>query len=193
MNPKVYLAGPDVFLRHATARAAEKKAICAAHGLVGVSPLDTPEGVPPAWDALPDWHRIARCNEAHIASCVAVIADLTPFRSPSADAGTVYEVGYARGLGLPVFAYSNVATGYTARVLAQLGAAARPDEAGPRDADDMLVEDFGLHDNLMIDAGIATGGGGLVARDCDAAARWSDLSSFTRAVELARLRLCGVG
>ena len=89
MSPRVYLAGPDVFMRDAEGRAAAKKAICAAHGLVGVSPLDVPDDEPAAWAALPQWHRIARRNEAHITAAAAVVADLTPFRSPSADAGTV--------------------------------------------------------------------------------------------------------
>jgi nucleoside 2-deoxyribosyltransferase len=187
MSVRVYLAGPDVFLRDAEARAAAKKAICARHGLTGVSPLDTPDHEPAGWDALPEWQRIARHNEAHIAAATAVVADLTPFRGASADAGTVYEVGYARGLGRPVFGYSTVAAGYTDRVLALLGATVPPD--AERDGDDLLIERFGLHDNLMIDAGIATGGGVLLAEDVPRHARWTDLSLFTRCVEMVAAHL----
>jgi nucleoside 2-deoxyribosyltransferase len=37
---RVYLAGPDVFLPDPHGRAAVRKAICARHGLSGISPLD---------------------------------------------------------------------------------------------------------------------------------------------------------
>ena len=37
----------------------------------------------------------------------AIIANLTPFRGPSADAGTVYELGYMAGRGKLCLAYSN--------------------------------------------------------------------------------------
>ena len=117
MNPRVYLAGPDVFFRDAEAWAEHRKAICAEHGLVAVSPLDPLAEEAADWAELPEWQRIAWRNEAHIRSCDAVIANLTPFRGPSADAGTVYEVGFARALGRVVFGYTNSAVPFTQRTL----------------------------------------------------------------------------
>ena len=38
--PRIYLAGPEVFLPDAQAMGARKAALCAAHGLEGVFPLD---------------------------------------------------------------------------------------------------------------------------------------------------------
>ena len=38
--PKVYLAGPDVFLPSAVALGQQKREVCAAHGLEGLFPLD---------------------------------------------------------------------------------------------------------------------------------------------------------
>jgi nucleoside 2-deoxyribosyltransferase len=186
MPIRVYLAGPDVFLPQAAARAEAKRAICTRHGLAGVSPLDPLDAEPAAWTALPEWQRIARRNEAHIAACAAVLADLTPFRGPSADVGTVYEIGYARGLGRPVFGYATVAASYTGRVRAAL--ATVPDGSSWRDADDMLVEDFGLHDNLMIDNAVLEAGA-IVTEDCPPEARWHDLAVFERCVALAASRL----
>ena len=58
---------------------------------------------PAEWASFPFWRKIAMRNETHIRSCQAVIANLTPFRGPSADVGTVYEVGFARALGLLIF------------------------------------------------------------------------------------------
>ena len=37
---KIYLAGPDVFLPDAVEIGRQKAAICAAHGLAGLYPLD---------------------------------------------------------------------------------------------------------------------------------------------------------
>ena len=37
----------------------------------------------------------------------AIIANLTPFRGPSADAGTVYELGYMAGRGKLCLGYCN--------------------------------------------------------------------------------------
>jgi nucleoside 2-deoxyribosyltransferase len=177
-----------VFLPDPFARVAALKEICARHGLLGVSPLDALAGEPAAWSALPEAHRIAQRNEAHIRTCQALIANLTPFRSSSADAGTVLEVGFARALGLPVFAWSNDARPFTERTRAFLGAAARRGADGLRDAEGLLVEDFSLADNLMIEGAVLASGGTLTLGDVPESARWQDFGAFARAVgALARL------
>ncbi len=135
-------------------------------------------------------------NEAHIRTSVAVIANLTPFRSPSADVGTVYEIGFARALGLPVFGYTNTAQKFTRRTIdfasANGGANA---EAGRilRDADGLLVEQFGLVENLMIEAGIVGSLGALVLPETEPADRWADLATFERCVRIAAAALSGTG
>jgi nucleoside 2-deoxyribosyltransferase len=181
---RVYLAGPDVFLPDPLARAARLKAVCARHGLRGVSPLDGLEGGdPPAWATLPEPLRIARRNEAHIAGCAALIANLTPFRGPSADPGTVFELGYMRALGRPVFGWSNSAVSFAARTRAFLKT--RPAEA-------LAVEDFPeMTDNLMIDSAIHASGGRMVTRDVAEAARWHNLAAFKAVVALAAATLKG--
>lgn len=181
---RVYLAGPDVFLREADAWLARKKAVCARAGLAAVSPLDPLPGEPAAWSALPEWRRIALRNEAHIRGSDALIANLTPFRGPSADPGTVYEIGFMRALGRPVFGYATTALPFVERTLDCLGLS----RAGVvSDVDGMAIEAFGLFDNLMIEAGIIGSGGVLVVEDCPAAGRWTDLRAFERCVrEVAR-------
>ncbi len=131
---RVYLAGPDVFHPDAAARAVRMKAACARHGLVGVFPLDDAPG--PLPDA-PEWLRIFAANEAHIRGCDAMLANVTPFRGPSADVGTAWEMGFMRALGRPVVAWSEEVRDYAARVA----------------PDGLLVEDFGLADNLMLEGG----------------------------------------
>lgn len=173
---RVYLAGPDVFLPDPHARAARLKAICAQYGIEGVSPLDALEAEPASWQTLSEALRIARRNEAHIAGCDALIANLTPFRGPSADVGTVFEIGFMRALGRPVFGWSNDAGDFAARTRAATGA------SGERDAAGMLIEDFGLADNLMIEGAIDASGGAMVRAECPAQQRWTRLDAFEACV-----------
>ena len=128
----------------------------------------------------PLWRRIAVRNEAHIRSCRAVIANVTPFRGPSADVGTVYEIGFARALGLKLFGYATVATPLLERTRAHLGDVTAT-EGGWRDADGLLVEQFGRFDNLMIEAGLFGSGGTLITADVPD--RWRDLTVFEACVQ----------
>jgi len=48
-----------------------------------------------------------KANEAMMIQADAVIANLTPFRGPGADAGTVYELGFMAGGGKLCLAYCN--------------------------------------------------------------------------------------
>jgi len=187
-RPRVYLAGPDVFLPDPATWMERKKAICAAYGLTGVSPLDQADTTPPEWAAMPEWRQIALRNEAHIRTCAAVVANLTPFRGPSADVGTVYEVGFARGLGRLVFGYATVTASFHERTLAAVAASQDHDGAW-RDQDGMLVEQFDLFDNLMIEAGLAASDSVPVREDAD---RWRDLSVFERCVAAAARRLAEI-
>lgn len=178
---RVYLAGPEVFLPDAIAVAAAKKRICAAHGLEGVFPLDPPPAAPAA--DRPYWMRIYLGNEAHIRSCAGLIANLTPFRGPSADVGTVFELGFMRALGRPVMGYSTVAADFLARTRGFLGdAARRRADGGWQDADAMGLEDFGLADNLMVDGGIEAAGGAFEREEAPPGQRWHDLRAFERCV-----------
>src|SRR6185369_9765784 len=109
---KIYLAGPDVFLPDAVEIGRRKAEICARHGLIGLYPLDN-ELAPAAGTVS---LTIFKGNEAMMDAADAIIANLTPFRGPGADAGTVYELGYMAGRGKLLFAYSNDPTIYAERV-----------------------------------------------------------------------------
>jgi nucleoside 2-deoxyribosyltransferase len=145
-----------------------------------------------AWAELAEWQRLALRNEAHIRSCDAVIANLTPFRGPSADVGTVYEMGFARALGRIVFGYAATSVPFLRRTLDHGGDSIRPDPDGTYwDADGLLVEQFGLFDNLMIEGAITDSGGTLVVEACPPDFRWRDLVAFERCVQAAAERLVG--
>src|ERR1700744_5990835 len=78
----------------------------------------------------------------------AVIANLTPFRGPGADAGTVYELGYMTGRGKPCFGYSNDPSAYADRVRNFTTVSSRGGHL--TDAEGLTVENFALTDNLMM-------------------------------------------
>lgn len=121
------------------------KALCAQYGFLGVYPLEAEL----ASGGEPLSRRIYETNIASIRACDAMIANLSPFRGPSADAGTIFEVGFAIALGMPIFAHADATTTYAARVAQSHGPLY--DEDGRMFAvDGMSVENFDLIDNLMI-------------------------------------------
>lgn len=176
---RAYLAGPDVFLPGAIRHARAKVAICARHGLQGCPPLNEDTG---ALGLLPDaeaWRMIYAKDLAMMEAADLVIANLTPFRGASADAGTLVELGWFLGRGRPVFGYSNTATPFAERSRALL--AAMPD-AMPG----LSVEGFGLPDNLMIPGAVLGGGGHPMVLPEDGRCRAFDaLDVFERCVALA--------
>ncbi len=134
---RVYLAGPEVFRRDAREEGERLKALCAAHGLTGVYPLDGGTGDETALD-------IRRRCQMSIERVDAVIANISPFRGAHMDPGTAWEIGYAEARRLPVVLWSNDPRSLAARI-----PGVRHLE-GLRDADGHLVEDFDQPENLMI-------------------------------------------
>lgn len=149
--PRVYLAGPEVFFPAPLhkAIAARKKAILESHGLTGIDPLDTEITVDETIPSHQQARRIYQANRELMDSCDAIIANLTPFRSISADPGTVYEVGYMTGQG-------KLAVGFT---LDERDYRQRSGSRDGFDANGHSIEDFSLSDNLMIECGILVSGG----------------------------------
>jgi nucleoside 2-deoxyribosyltransferase len=142
---KIYLAGPEVFLPDAGIVGKLKKDTCARFGLEGLFPLDN-EIAQGDGASL----QIFRANTAMMDAADAIIANLTPFRGPSADPGTVYELGYMAGRGKVCLGYSNVAGTYLDRVRSR-GAIRKDEQRGDYfDDQGWIVEDFSLADNLMI-------------------------------------------
>jgi nucleoside 2-deoxyribosyltransferase len=189
---RVYLAGPDVFLPEPHARGAALKRICARYGLTGVFPMDPLDAEPDDWAGFAEPVRIALRNEAHIRGADALIANLTPFRGPSADVGTVFELGFMRALGRPVFGWSTGHADFSARTRAFLGETVRPAEDGVwRDHEGLALESFGCLDNLMIDGAVTASGGVLEVVELSGEKRWTDLATFERCVMRAAETLLG--
>ena len=142
--PRIYLAGPDVFRTDAVEIGQAKKGLCARYGFEGVFPMDPAPGAQARDEADPN--DIYRVCVAHMERCNILIADMTPFRGPSMDVGTAFEMGFATARGMPIFGYSNVLGPYNERVHADSSYA----DPRPRDIDGLLIEEFGLQDNLMV-------------------------------------------
>jgi nucleoside 2-deoxyribosyltransferase len=188
MTTRIYLAGPEIFHRHARDIGARKLAICARYGLVGVYPANEESPLDPALPSDEQGLAISLAMERAMRSCDAMVVNLTPFRGPSADVGSAYEMGFMRALGRPVFAYSNDARPFLDRVAAFCGGKLRRRPSGEHeDSDGMAIEAFALHDNLML-AGAITDGC-LVTAAVTPAERYTALWAFERCVERAALEL----
>jgi nucleoside 2-deoxyribosyltransferase len=122
--------------------------------------------------------------------CDAMIVNLTPFRGPSADVGSAYEMGFMRALDRPIFGYSNDGRSFFDRVNASCGGAIRRrPSGGHEDADGMAIEPFALHDNLMLAGGVIASGGCIVAESTRHADRYTSLGAFERCVVRAAAQL----
>ena len=118
----------------------------------------------------------------------AAIANLTPFRGVSADAGTAYEVGFMRALGKPVLAYSNTTRTLHARSLVYRAGLRLPFDF---DAPGVAIEDFDLAENLMIEIAVQASGSHLVLTEVAPGAEMTDLRGFEHCIAEAR-RLLGI-
>ena len=180
---KIYLAGPDVFLPDPVEIGRRKVELCARHGLTGLYPLDNTVHRAASDVSL----QIFRGNEAMMLEADAIIANLTPFRGPGADPGTVYELGYMAGRSKLCFGYSSDPSIYAQRVRDFTTVNSR--DGRLVDADGLTVEDFGLSDNLMIIHALELHGCALVIPRQKPADIWHDLTAFEACVRLAAERL----
>jgi nucleoside 2-deoxyribosyltransferase len=177
---KIYLAGPDVFLPDAPDIGRQKRDICERHGVTGLYPLDTAVDLSARDASL----QIFKGLEAMMDASDAIIANLTPFRGPGADPGTVYELGYMAGHGKLCLGYCNDPQLYAGRV-ARFTTVTSASDKRLIDADGLTVEDFGLPDNLMMIHALELHGAPLVTPRARPADIWHDLTSFEACVRLA--------
>lgn len=171
-----YLAGPDVFLPDAIEIGRSKKRLCAQYGFEGLYPFDNQVPVETGDERIDGV--IYRANMAMMHTADFAIANLTPFRGPSADVGTVFELGVLTGLGKPVFAYSNDTDTLLERVREATPVTFDPLRKTWCDDLGMAVEDHGNADNLMIDMALAAQGHPLVRHPCPPEQRFRDLGGF---------------
>jgi nucleoside 2-deoxyribosyltransferase len=177
---KVYLAGPEVFLPDALAIGRRKRDICDRHGMTALYPLDNAVDLSARDASL----QIFKGLEEMMDAADAIIANLTPFRGPGADPGTVYELGYMAGRDKPCFGYCNDPAPYAERV-ARFMKVTTASERRLIDGDGLTVEDFGLPDNLMMIHALEVHGSPLVLPRSRPDDIWHDLTAFETCVRLA--------
>ena len=173
MTLSVYFAGPDVFSRDARAVGAKKIQLCKALGFEGLFPLDgdaSGEGAAVS---------IFTANRKLMNRADAGLFNLTPFRGPSADAGTVFELGYMAAQGKPIFGYTSSAVLYADRAETAMVC-----DGQRRDRDDYLIEDFGLTDNLMIVRAIREAGGDVAAVNTNGAPSLAAMEAFEMSLDM---------
>lgn len=139
MKPRIYLAGPTVFLADADDAGARLVALCAQYGCEGLYPLDFDLDGPMSSRTIQ-----AACLR-ELRSADGVVADLSPFRGPHADDGTAFELGFAHALGLPIWAYTT-----DPRPLIERIPGARAATGHVRDDKGLLIENFGRAHNAML-------------------------------------------
>ncbi len=153
-EPRIYLAGFDVFRRDAKEHGERLKQLCRDRGFVGLYPLDG--AVPSSLTPQDAARYIYAANVQLIRSADIVMANLDDFRGAGEpDSGTAFEVGFAVALGKAVWAYRSSEAPLAARV-----EAAATESNGAFCARGYLIEDFGLSVNLMLacSARIVVGG-----------------------------------
>jgi len=139
---KIYIAGPDVFLPDAKEHGEILKNRCLEYNFKGLFPLDnelTANSKEELAKAIKD------ANIQLIKSCDIVIANLSPFRGPEPDSGTVWEVGFAQALDKQVVGYSSDMRDLKSKTQNILGLKS----SSQIDMDGLEIEDFNLTHNLM--------------------------------------------
>jgi nucleoside 2-deoxyribosyltransferase len=142
---KIYIAGPDVFEANSLEIGKKLVQLCQKYGYEGLYPLDNVVDFSQEKRAIAE--DIFQANIKMIQEADIVIANLNPFRSKEPDSGTVWECGYAYGLGKTVYGYMQTTRDYIENF--------SEDEKFVRescvvDSEGRLIEDFGHPQNLMI-------------------------------------------
>lgn len=140
---KIYIAGPDVFEMDSIQIGEKLVQKCKEYGYEGLYPLDN------IVDFSQEKHKIAQdiyeANIKMIEKADIVIADLNNFRGKEADSGTVWECGYAFGLGKKVYGYMNNTSDYADKFMHT-----REVDGILYDNRNRLIENFKYPLNLMI-------------------------------------------
>jgi nucleoside 2-deoxyribosyltransferase len=174
--PRIYIAGPMVFYPDAEERFEQMKRILKDCGLEGCAPLDNQLGLESAAPGRDLARAIYQADEDLMRRVDGAIFNIDPFRrGVEMDAGTAFEVGFCRAMGLPLAGWTVDARPYPEKVRDFMKEAYRldlaegtPNASGAtsgalRDADGMLVHSEGMYQNLMIEMGIEAASGKVFA------------------------------
>jgi nucleoside 2-deoxyribosyltransferase len=166
-RPKVYLAGPDVFLPNAREITEKQKALCEELGFEALHPLDNE--IDFAGDPEIVGRELYCRNRGQILACDIIAANCNPFRGPLMDDGTAHELGIGDGLGKVLYGYVENIMQHDVRVELHYPTEYAVSFGKFIDQDGFLVYDeFGRTLNLMSEVGMEENGGRLVEGDLEA-------------------------
>ena len=140
---KAYMAGPDVFHPDAKINAEVTRELCAKHGIKALIPLDNEVETTNSKSQISQ--EIYEKNKNLMDTADVFIVNMSPFRGPSTDVGTAFEMGYAAAKGIPVYAFTSDMREYHVRVEEYMKHAGN---------DGQGVENFGNIDNTMLDKSV---------------------------------------
>jgi nucleoside 2-deoxyribosyltransferase len=169
MQPKIYLAGPEVFLPNAVEHAEVQRQLCHKYGFIPLHPMDNNLDL-----GNKDYQtatRIYRGDVNQVRECDIVVANCNPFRSVSEmDPGTAYELGFGNGLGKMSYGYIKEMIDLVKRIIRDYPTTPWPTDPSIHiDKDGYLVTDvFGTSINLMMQCGMTESSGRLVEGDFEA-------------------------
>lgn len=138
---KIYIAGPDVFFQNFSEHFDEIREKCSERGHTALIPID---------NVCESSEEIFEANVKMIQSCDVVIANLMPFRGKEPDSGTVWECGYAHGLGIPVIGYTTIKDWEDHISDGGTNFDWKDELEASVCKEGYIIEDFGLRQNLMI-------------------------------------------
>jgi nucleoside 2-deoxyribosyltransferase len=149
-----YIAGPEIFQANANEIYKQYIDLCKQNNVECLYPNDseiekseTKEGFA---------QNIYDANIARMEKCDIFIANIEPFRGPSLDVGTAFEIGYAKAIGKPIVAFSKKPIKTFFERLKEHYGDIELTDMGYRDKKtQILLEDFNLIDNLMIDKALS--------------------------------------
>ena len=183
---RVYLSGPDVFLPNALELGEAKRKMCLEYGFEGIVPADKKIDLSRVPTKYAKGVAIFQADLRLMQVCDFAICQFTPYDGPSADVGTVFELGWMVGAGKPCFGYTNSALDMIDRIKA-LGRTISTDAQGlPVNEEGLRQEDFEMADNLMIDGALAMQGFMMVRHAAPPEALYTDLTGFEACLKMAR-------
>ena len=162
-QPKLYLAGPEVFRPDAIEYARTQRSLCVQYGFIGLHPMDN--NVDLSDSSMRTATGIYRGDIGQIKACDIVMANCNAFRGALIDDGTAYELGYGNALGKPTYGYIERLLPEQELLQERCVFTTLPDGRKVDQDGFLLVDDFGTSINLMMQCGMLDSGGRLVAGD----------------------------
>lgn len=162
-QPKLYLAGPEVFRPDAIEYAQTQRSLCVQYGFIGLHPMDN--NIDLSDSSMRTATKIYRGDIGQLKACDIVIANCNAFRGALIDDGTAYELGYGNALGKPTYGYIERLLPEQELLQERCVFTTLPDGRKVDQDGFLLVDDFGTSINLMMQCGMLDSGGRLVAGD----------------------------